>query len=474
MVSAQGPTGVVADSAAHTVPDEGYRRGLSSRQIQMMAIGSAIGVGLFYGSGEAIAAAGPAVIASFLVAGAVGFLVMRALGELVIYRPTSGSVMDYAKEFLGPFAGFVTGWSYWIAAVTVCMAELTAAGHYIAYWFPGVPVWTTATVALSLLLLANFVSVRIFGEMEFWFASIKVIAILVLLALGVGVLTFRFSSLGDTATVTNLWQHGGFAPHGGWQAVEVLMTAFFAYTGMELIASTAGEAVDPRRTLRTAINLLPLRIGVFYVGSMVVLLTLVPWDRYEAGGSPFVQVFAGVGLPAAGGVMNFVILTAALSGCNANMYVASRLVRRLASQGEAPRTFERLNRRRVPVSGLVLTSAMIALGIVVDVVAPEGAFALFTAVATCAVLWGWAVILWCHLRYRAAVRTGRLPGNDFKLPGAPLTNWVALGCVALIALLLARNPDTRPAFLVGAAWTLAIAVVYALLNRAREPLTDGD
>ncbi|GAA1951346.1 amino acid permease [Nocardioides panacihumi] len=429
-------------------------------------MGSAIGVGLFYGSGEAIAAAGPAVVVSFLVAGTVAFLVMRALGELVVYRPTSGSVMDYAREFLGPFAGFATGWSYWIAAVTACMAEVTAAGHYIDYWFPQVPVPVTAAVALSILLLANFLSVRLFGELEFWFASIKVIAVVLLLLLGSAVLAFHFSPLGPSASVANLWQHGGFAPHGGWQAVSVLVAAFFAYTGIELVASTAGEAVDPRTTLRTAIRLLPLRIGVVYVGSIAVLLALMPWDRYAADGSPFVEVFAGVGLPAAGGVMNFVVLTAALSGCNANMYVASRLVRRLSVEGEAPSAFQRLNSRHVPAPALALTVAVIALGALVNVAAPETAFALFTAVATCAVLCGWTVIVWCHLRYRAAVRAGRLPRNDFPMPGAPVTSWFALACIGLIVVLLARNPETRPALVVGAGWTLALTVSYALLNRA--------
>ncbi|SFC94234.1 L-asparagine transporter [Nocardioides terrae] len=432
----------------------------------MMAIGSAIGVGLFYGSGEAIAAAGPAVIISFVVAGAVAFLVMRALGELVVYRPTSGSVMDYAKEFLGPFAGFATGWSYWTAAVTACMAELTAAGHYIQYWFPQLPVSASAGVALAVLLLANNLSVRLFGELEFWFASIKVVAVLVLLVIGGAVLTFHFSALGASASVTNLWSHGGFAPHGGWQAVSVLVAAFFAYTGIELVASTAGEAVDPRTSLRTAIRLLPVRIGVVYVGSIAVLLTLMPWSRYAPDSSPFVQVFAGAGLPAAGGVMNFVVLTAALSGCNANIYVASRLVRRLSLQGAAPSALQRLSSRQVPAPALTLTSAAIALGVVVSVAAPTSAFALFAAVATCAVLAGWTVIVWCQLRYRAAVRAGRLPGHDFTMPGAPVTSWIALACIGVIVALLAQNPETRPALVVGVGWALILTVSYARLNRS--------
>jgi AAT family amino acid transporter len=465
-MSVQPDNGGVDQTANEAVPDEGYRRALSSRQVQMMALGSAIGVGLFYGSGAAIAAAGPAIIATFMVAGLIAFLVMRALGELVVYRPTSGSVMDYAKEFLGPFAGFATGWSYWMSAVTICSAEVIAAGHYLTYWFPGVPVWLTAAVAFAILLLANLFSVKFFGELEFWFAGIKVIAILALIVIGVGVLILGFSSLGDTASVKNLWQHDGFAPNGVGQAVFMMQAAFFAYSGIELAAGTAGEAVDPRRTLRSAINLLPLRISVFYVGSLVVILTLMPWTSYRDDSSPFVQAFAGIGLPAAAGVMNFVVLTAALSACNVNIYMASRLVRRMSVQGDASAAFGRLSGRQVPTRALAVIAIGIALGIGINLASPEKAFGLLVAIATCTVLWAWTVILVCHLRYRGAVRAGRLPGHDFRLPGAPLTNWITLALIALVTALLAHDPDTRIALYVGAGWAVLLLISYALLNRA--------
>lgn len=456
-----------ASEATQAAPDEGYQRALGSRQIQMMAIGSAIGVGLFYGSGSAIAAAGPAVIVSFVAAGIIGFLVMRALGELVVYRPTSGSVMDYAKEFLGPFAGFATGWSYWMAAVTVCTAEVIAAGHYLTYWFPGVPVGLTAAVALAILVVANLFSVKIFGELEFWFAGVKVIAILALIVIGTGVVVFGFSPIGETASVKNLWQHGGFAPNGVGQIVYILQAAFFAYSGIELAAATAGEAVDPRKTLRGAINLLPLRIGVFYVGSLAVILSLLPWTSYGENSSPFVQAFAGIGLPAAAGTMNFVVLTAALSACNVNLYLASRLVRRMSIQGEASAFFAGLNRRQVPTRALALISTGIVFGIVINLASPEDGFGLLVAIATCTVLWAWTVILVCNLRFRSLVRAGRLPGNDYKMPGAPLTNWLTLGLIGLVAVLLARDPETRIALYVGTGWALLLVISYATLSRTR-------
>ena len=469
-MSTQAHTGDRDRAGREDVPDEGYRRELGPRQVQMMAIGSAIGVGLFYGSGAAIAAAGPAIIVTFLVAGLAAFLVMRALGELVLYRPTSGSVMDYAKEFVHPFAGFATGWSYFLAAVTVCTAELIAAGHYLAYWFPAVPVWVTAAVALSILMVANLLSVKLFGELEFWFAGVKVVAILALIVVGVGVLMFGFSSLGDTASVKNLWQRGGFAPNGMGQVVFMMQAAFFAYSGIELAAATAGEAVDPRKTLRSAINLLPLRIIVFYVGSLGVILALMPWTSYSDNRSPFVQAFAGIGLPAAAGVMNFVVLTAALSACNVNIYMASRLVRRMSIQGEASAVFRRLSGRQVPAPAIALLAIGIALGIGINIASPERAFALLVAVATCTVLWAWAVILVCHLRFRSAVRSGRLPANDFRMPGAPVTNWITLAVIALVVALLAGNAETRVALYVGAGWVALLVLSYALLNSAGKRL----
>jgi AAT family amino acid transporter len=293
--------------------DDGYRRGLGSRQIQMIAIGGAVGTGLFYGASRGISAIGPSLIACYAVAGVIIYFVMRALGELLTYRPTSGSFADHAREFFGPFAGFATGWSYWLLWVTACMSEVTAAGAYIHYWWPAVPAWATAAVALALLFCANLISVKVFGELEFWFSAVKVVAIVAMIVIGIGVLTFGFSAAGDTASVTHLWADGGFAPHGAWQAMLAMQGIIFAYIGIELVGITAGEAENPKQTLRKAINTLPVRIGIFYVGSLIVLLSVFSWTEYHPGVSPFVQVFAEVGIPAAAGIMNFVVLSAALS-----------------------------------------------------------------------------------------------------------------------------------------------------------------
>ena len=451
-----------------TTPEEGYRRALSSRQIQMMAIGGAIGVGLFYGSSTGIAQIGPSLIACYAAAGVVVFFIMRALGELLTYRPTSGSFADHAREFCGPFAGFVTGWSYWAAWVASCMAEVTAAGHYIAFWWPSVPVWATAAVALAVLFAANLVSVALFGELEFWFATIKVVAITAMIVIGVGVLTFGWSSLGDTASVTHLWADGGFAPHGAWQSLIALQGVVFAYAGIELIGVTAGEVENPKQTLRKAINTLPVRIAVFYVGALIVLLSVLSWTKYTPGVSPFVQVLAGVGIPAAAGIMNFVVLTAALSACNSGIYSAGRMLRGMSVRGEGPRASKGLNARQQPLPALTLSVLVMGIGVVVNAVSPDKAFVYITSVSACAVLWTWSMILIAHLRYRAKVRAGLLPTTDFRMPGAPVTNWIALASIAFVIVLMATSADTRLGLYVWAVWFTILTIGYQAARRREQ------
>ncbi|MGW3241479.1 amino acid permease [Streptomyces sp. NPDC001070] len=451
--------------ATGTAPEEGYKRGLGARQVQMIAIGGAIGTGLFYGSSTGIANIGPSLIACYAAAGVVIFFIMRALGELLTYRPTSGSFADYAREFFGPFAGFATGWSYWALWVTACMSEVTAAGAYINFWWPAIPVWSTAAVALVVLFVANLVSVKLFGELEFWFSTIKVTAIIAMIVIGVGVLTFGFSAAGDTASVAHLWADGGFAPNGAWQAMLAMQGVIFAYLGVELVGITAGEAENPKQTLRKAINTLPVRIGIFYVGALIVLLSVFSWTKYTPGVSPFVQVFAQVGIPGAAGIMNFVVLTAALSSCNSGIYSTGRMLRGLAANGEAPRTMEKLSGRRLPLPALIMSTLFMGIGVIVNVVSPGKAFLYITSVATCAGLWTWIMILAAHLRYRAKVRAGLLPAADFRMPGAPVTNWVAIMALLLVVVLMATDADTRLGLYVWLVWSVLLGIGYRIAKR---------
>ncbi|WP_280218113.1 amino acid permease [Nocardia neocaledoniensis] len=464
-MSADGPglTTEAVSASATTADSEGYARGLSPRTIQMIALGGAIGTGLFYGAGAAIEQAGPSLILAYLAAGLAIFVIMRALGELLTYRPVSGSFAEYAHEFLGRFAGFATGWSYWAVWVSTCMAEITVAGKYVKYWFD-IPEWVTALVVLAVLFAANLISVRIFGEGEFWFSAIKVTAILAMIMIGIGVLVFGFGHAADP-TVTNLWADGGVFPHGFGQTLLVLQIVVFAYVGVELVGVTAGEARDPKKTLRKAINTLPFRIGLFYVGALAVIMSVASWRSFHAGRSPFVEVFEQIGIPAAAGIINFVLLTAALSSCNSGIYSTGRMLRSLALRDEAPARFAALSKQSVPFTGICASAGAMVIGVVVNVVSPDKAFAYITSVSTVGIIVVWSVILVCHIKYRAKVRAGELPASDYRLPGAPVTTWAALGFLGLVVVLLLWTEGGRTALLVGAVWAALVCAGYYAFGR---------
>ncbi|MCU1645459.1 MAG: L-asparagine permease [Nocardia sp.] len=454
--------------SAELTGDEGYSRGLSPRTIQMIAIGGAIGTGLFYGAGGAIEKAGPALILAYLVAGLAIFVIMRALGELLTYRPVTGSFADYANEFLGRFAGFATGWTYWAVWVSTCMAEITVAGKYVQYWFD-IPQWVTALVVLGIMFGLNLVSVKLFGEGEFWFSIIKVTAIIAMIAIGIGVLIFHFGHAVNP-TPANLWNDGGVFPNGFGQALLVLQIVVFAYVGVELVGVTAGEARDPKNTLRKAINTLPFRIGLFYVGALIVILSVSSWRNFHAGRSPFVEVFEQIGIPGAAAIINFVLLTAALSSCNSGIYSTGRMLRSLAQREEAPARLGALSTRSVPATGIAVSAAVMVIGVAVNYFSPEKAFGYVTSVSTMGIIFVWGIILVCHLIYRARVKAGLLPASDYRLPGAPVTSVLALAFLALVVVLLFFTDSGRTAIVVGVVWGALVCAAYPLLSRRRNTI----
>ncbi|GAA1988305.1 amino acid permease [Kitasatospora viridis] len=458
-VQEEGPgTGTTAAGAE-------YRRGLGTRHVQMIAIGGTIGTGLFLGAGTAISQAGPSLVIWYAIAGCVLFVVMRALGELLTHRSDSGGFVSYAQEFLGPFWGYATAWTYWIMWVTTGMAEITAAGQYVRYWYPQVPQWQTALVALVVLFAVNLISVKSFGELEFWFALVKVVAIVGMILVGLAILTLGVGPAGHSASVTHLWRDGGVAPHGVWHSLMTLQIVLFAYLGVELVGVTAGEAENPRRNIPRAINSLPVRFGLFYIGTLLVILSLLSWSAFQPGVSPFVAVFAKVGIPAAAGIVNFVVLTSALSSCNAGgLYATARMLRTAGRNGHAPAAVGRLTRRGVPARALAVSAAVMAVGVWVNAVDPEHAFAYITSVSTGGAILVWSTILVTHLRYRRAVAAGRSAGSDYRLPGAPYASWLALGFFALVTVLIAWRSDTRIALYVMAAWGALLCLGYAGLR----------
>jgi L-asparagine permease len=431
---------------------EGYRHGLRARQVQMIAIGGAIGTGLFMGAGGRLAAAGPALVLVYGVCGAFAYLILRALGELVMYRRSSGSFISYAREFFGEKAAFVAGWVYFLQWAVGGIADLTAAAMYTRFWsaFTSVPQWALALVALVVVLSLNLLSVRIFGEMEFWFALVKVAALVFFLLVGAAFLAFRFPLHPGAQTVTpglNLWSdNGGLFPAGVIASVLVVQGVVFAYAGIEMVGTAAGETENAERVIPRAINSVILRIAVFYVGSVLILSLLLPHTVYKTGESPFVTFFASIGNGSfghiAGSIMNFVVLTAALSSLNAGLYSTGRILRSMASSGAAPQFTYRLNRQGVPSGGIFLTAGVGLLGIFLNLIVPEDAFNTVLNVAAICVLCSWTFVILCQMRLRSWAVRGLATRPSFRMPGSPVTSWITLAFLATILVLIAMDYPT--------------------------------
>jgi amino acid transporter, AAT family len=435
-------------------------RNLRNRHIQLIALGGTIGVGLFLGSAQAIHKAGPALILTYVVAGVAIFFIMRALGELLTYRPVAGSFATYADEFCGPFAGFVTGWSYWFMWVLTAMAELTAIGVYVRFWLPAVPQWVPPLVALVALYGVNLFAVRVFGELEFWFALIKIVTILALILAGLGVILFHFGDFGTHASFANLWSNGGFAPFGVTGMLLTLQMVVFAYSGVELIGVTAGEAENPAVVLPRATNGIIFRILLFYIGALVVIMALVPWNQLSPDTSPFVFVFQKIGIPAAASIINIVVITAASSSCNSGIFSTGRMLYSLACRGQGPRRFAALSRRNVPAAGIHVSTAVMLIGVFLNYMVPEHVFVWVTSISLIGTIWTWGIIMIAHLGYRRAVRDGRVAAASFRMPGAPVVNWVVVAFLLFVTAMLWRQPDTRVALYVAPVWFALLAVGY--------------
>jgi amino acid transporter, AAT family len=448
-----------------THPDASLSRNLANRHIQLIAIGGTIGVGLFLGSAKAIHSAGPGLLLAYAVGGVAIFFIMRALGELLSYRPVSGSFASYAEEFCGPFAGFVTGWSYWFMWVVIAMAELTAIGIYVRYWFPDVPQWLPALVALVLLYGSNLLAVRVFGELEFWFALVKVVTIVALIVLGLAVIVFHVGSFGATAGFGNLTSHGGFLPFGIGAVLATLQIVMFAYAGVELIGVTAGEAENPAVVLPRATNGIILRILIFYLGALVIIMSLVPWNELSPDVSPFVFVFQKLGIPGAAGIITLVVITAAASSCNSGIFSTGRMLWSLAHRQQAPRRFGVLNAQRVPAAGIHASAAVMLIAVVLNYVVPKEAFTWVTSITLIGTLWTWGIIMVAHRNYRRAIQARTVAAAPFRMPYSPLANYVVLTFLVAVTAMLWRDKDTRVALYVAPFWFGLLGISYALRRR---------
>ncbi|SDD96233.1 amino acid permease [Sporomusa acidovorans] len=442
-------------------PDQHIQRGLKNRHIQMIALGGAIGTGLFYGSASVVKMAGPAITLSYLIGGIVIFFIMRALGEMAVAHPVSGSFSQYAYQYWGDLPGFIAGWNYWFNYVVVGMAELSVIGTYINYWLPDIPTWVSALVCLIVVTLINVINVKAYGEFEFWFAIIKVLAIIGMILFGIAMIVFGVGNGGQPVGISNLWTHGGFFPVGLHGVVLSLVLVMFSFGGVELVGITAGEAEEPNKSIPQAINQVVWRILLFYVGAMTVILSIFPWDEIGTAGSPFVQIFSYVGIPAAANLLNFVVLTAALSAYNSALYSNGRMLYGLAKQGNAPKFLGKLNGAGAPVNAVLVSTVITLLTVLISYLDPEKVFLYFMALATISIVINWATILIVQLKFRQYQERVKEPVL-FKMPLYPLASYLSLAFLVLVVIIMAFMPDMRYSLYVAPVWLLILYIGYKI------------
>ncbi|WP_044084384.1 amino acid permease [Bifidobacterium gallicum] len=468
----------------------GLKKQLKNRHIQLIALGGAIGTGLFYGSSESISLAGPSIMLAYIIGGLAIFMIVRALGEMSVEDPQAGAFSYYASRYWSKRAGFVSGWNYWFNYILVSMVELSVVGSFVNYWFPGIPTWVSAVFFLIVITALNLLGVSEFGEAEFWFALIKIIAVIAMIVGGIVIIVCALpTDLGVRASFANWFSiDGGFLPHGLMQQTSdghwtgllmALVVVMFSFGGTELIGITAGETAEPRRTIPKATNGIIWRILVFYVAALGVIMAVVPWNRIDGTMSPFVQIFDSVGVRIAAGLLNFVCLTAVMSVYNSGLYANSRMLYALAHQGNAPRYLGRVNRRGVPVAGVLTSAVITAFAVVVVFVWPEFAFNYLMSIATIAAFINWTMVLITEWKFRRTVEAGNGPGAlkgltgrdavqalAFKLPGGHVSSVVVIAFMALVAVLMGFSASYRVALIAGVIWLAVLLTVYECMARA--------
>ena len=433
------------------------KKGLSNRHIQLIALGGSIGTGLFLGISQTIKLAGPSVILGYAIAGLIAFLMMRQLGEMIVHEPVSGSFSHFAYKYWGKFAGFMSGWNYWVLNILVCMAELSAVGLYIHYWWPDIPTWVSALGLFIFINVINLLHVKLFGEMEFWLAIIKVVAIIAMIAFGSYLLA---SGSGHSqSSLQNLWQLGGFFPNGITGLVIAMAMIMFAFGGIELVGIAAAETDNPQKTLPKAVNQIVYRVLLFYILSLVVILSLYPWNMMAEGGSPFVLIFDSLGSQTVTAVLNFVVLTAAVSVYNSTNYCTSRMLLGLAQQGNAPKFLSKINPRGIPVNAIMVSAFFTLICVLINYLFPEKAFNLLMMLVVAAIVINWVVISYTHLKFKKAMNRMQVK-THFPSVAYPFTNYLCIAFMACILLIMSRSPDMQIAVLMIPVWITILLTAY--------------
>ncbi|BAO91348.1 amino acid permease [Caballeronia cordobensis] len=446
------------------------KRGLKSRHIQLIALGGAIGTGLFLGVAQTIKLAGPSVLLGYAIAGVMAFFIMRQLGEMIVDEPVAGSFSHFADKYWGHASGFISGWNYWAIYILVSMAELSAIGIYMQYWWPALPTWVSALACFVIVNAINLTSVKSYGETEFWFAIVKVAAIVGMILFGGYLLAS--GKAGPEASVANLWQLGGFFPNGVNGLVMSMAVIMFSFGGLELVGITAAEAEEPSKSIPRATNQVIYRILIFYVGALGVLLALYPWDKVATGGSPFVLIFREMNSTLVANVLNVIVLTAALSVYNSGVYANSRMLYGLAQQGNAPRMFANVSARGIPLTALGVSALVTAACVVINYVMPGRAFGLLMGLAVSALVINWAMISIIHLKFRRQKRV-RNETTLFRSFGYPFTNHVVLAFLAGIVWVMFETPDLRLSVYLIPVWLAVLVIGYYLKKRGADAQRAG-
>ncbi|MFX2579292.1 MULTISPECIES: proline-specific permease ProY [Enterobacter] len=449
------------------------KRGLSTRHIRFMALGSAIGTGLFYGSADAIKMAGPSVLLAYIIGGVAAYIIMRALGEMSVHNPSASSFSRYAQENLGPLAGFITGWTYCFEILIVAIADVTAFGIYMGVWFPAVPHWIWVLSVVLIICAVNLMSVKVFGELEFWFSFFKVATIIIMIVAGFGIIIWGIGNGGQPTGIHNLWSNGGFFSNGWLGMVMSLQMVMFAYGGIEIIGITAGEAKDPEKSIPRAINSVPMRILVFYVGTLFVIMSIYPWNQVGTNGSPFVLTFQHMGIAFAASILNFVVLTASLSAINSDVFGVGRMLHGMAEQGSAPKVFAKTSRRGTPWVTVVVMTVALLFSVYLNYIMPENVFLVIASLATFATVWVWIMILLSQIAFRRRLSPDEAKALKFKVPGGVATTVVGLIFLVFIIGLIGYHPDTRISLYVGCAWIVLLLLGWVFKCRRDRLLAEA-
>ncbi|HIX84291.1 MAG TPA: amino acid permease [Candidatus Megamonas gallistercoris] len=440
--------------------DNKMKRGLKNRHVQMIALGTSIGTGLFYGSAPTIKLVGPGIILAYALAGVFIFFIMRMVGEMSVREPVSGSFVYFANKYLSNFAGYLSGWNYWFQYLLVCFAELSAISIYVNFWLPDVPQWITVLICIIAVTTVNLINVRTFGETEFWASLIKIVAICAMIIFGFYLIFTTMGPFPDN--FSNLWKNGGFFPNGAWGFAQALTIVMFSFGGTELVGIAAGEAENPEKTLPRAINEILIRILIFYIGTMVVLMTLAPWNEVGMNGSPFVQIFSNIGIPAAANILNLVVIIAALSVYNSSLYSTSRILYNLAKDGNAPKVFGSLSRRGIPMVGILVSSGLSLFLVILTYILPEKVFMYLMSSVVAALIICWSTITITHFKFRLKfIKEKRLDELHFKTFLFPYTNYFCmLFLLAIVVIMFLMGSDMIISLGALVAWVIFIYITY--------------